>query len=262
MADTAQPLTIEEEAVVREKRQFEQRGWPPMGQDGRPVTHPAGACEGCDWTRVWATLDAIRAKLELRDVWQGEERIFAERNVQLAADLATERAARQQAEQVVSDLTVQWEATTDRARMAEQERETLRNDLELSDLAREQNTRRADALVVLLDAAHAELATECAARQQAEQERQACGNLLARLNGDGGHRQDEVGVTQAAIEAESRVIAMMNTIARAEQERAEARTLLARIVAHWEVGVLMDGVEVDVDFVALLREARALLASR
>jgi hypothetical protein len=38
-------------------------------------------------------------------------------------------------------------------------------------------------------------------------------NLVALLNRDGGHHQDEVGMEQAAKDAEARVIRMMNALA-------------------------------------------------
>jgi len=54
-------------------------------------------------------------------------------------------------------------------------------------------------------------------------ERQALGNLLATLNGDGGQRQDEVGVKQAAEEGLSRVLAMLQVMAEKGIELPKAK---------------------------------------
>lgn len=59
--------------------------------------------------------------------------------------------------------------------------------------------------------------------ERAEAERDACRNLVARLNRDGGHRQQEVGMVQAATEAEERVVEMIQTIATNPAEADVAR---------------------------------------
>ncbi len=51
-----------------------------------------------------------------------------------------------------------------------------------------------------------------------------CRNLLALMNGDGGHRQHEVGIEQAAREAEDKYTRMANALAATappEQEGTE-----------------------------------------
>lgn len=55
-------------------------------------------------------------------------------------------------------------------------------------------------------------------------ERDACRDLVARLNSDGGQHQDTVGIAQAARDADARAVSMFNYIAALEFYAAESQS--------------------------------------
>jgi hypothetical protein len=81
-------------------------------------------------------------------------------------------------------------------------------------------------------------------RKPADAGKQACLNLVARLNGDGGHRINEVGLQRASEEAEERVIELLTQQAYVERlennndqlRRENARLRLVQAAGSGERG--------------------------
>lgn len=114
--------------------------------------------------------------------------------------------------------------------------------------AEEKDWERDRANAAFIAAAREAIPALCTALEAAWGERDACRNLVARLNGDGGHRQQRVGMKQAAEEAEACVVEDMRKMGALEADRDALRA---------RVNVLNDEIEKPGGWREMVRVATA-----